>query len=129
MEAKILREQNWTVSFETSVLKCFFRGINFEINIEVCFLKCIFWESIFDNYFRLLVATFFIKFFTTSKASLVLACLNINLELLIIGCNQARYVSRRIYLEYLSPLGKSSGSLDKGWLGSTWWPMEWHGIL
>ena len=37
---------------------------------------------------------FFIKVSTTSKIFLVLTWLNTNLELLIIGCNQATYVSR-----------------------------------
>ena len=46
----------------------------------------------------------FIKLFTASKASLVLTCLNINLELLIIGCNQARYMSRGSCLECLPAL-------------------------
>ena len=58
----------------------------------------------------------FIKLFTTSKASLVLTCLSINLELLMIDWNQARHVS----LECLPPLGKSSASLGEGWVGSTW---------
>ena len=62
---------------------------------------------------------FFMKLFTTSKASLVLRCLNISLKLLIVGCNQARYVSRGTCLECLPPLGKSSASLGKGWVGST----------
>ena len=35
----------------------------------------------------------FIKLLTTSKIFLILTWLNINLELLKIGCNQARYVS------------------------------------
>ena len=47
-----------------------------------------------DQQLLINVATvFLIKPFTTCKASSVLPCLNINLELLIIGCNQARYVS------------------------------------
>ena len=41
--------------------------------------------------------------------------------LLIIGYNQARYVSRGTCSECLPPLGKSSASLGKGWVG-----MEWH---
>ena len=41
----------------------------------------------------------FIKIFTTSKTFLILAWLNINLESLIIGCNQARYVKRGTCLE------------------------------
>ena len=51
------------------------------------------------------VATIFSELFTTSKAPLILKpCLNINFELLIIGCNQARYVSRDTCLECLPPL-------------------------
>ena len=47
-----------------------------------------------DQQLLINVATvFLIKPFTKCKASSVLPCLNINLELLIIGCNQARYVS------------------------------------
>ena len=61
----------------------------------------------------------FIKHFTTSKTFLILAWLNINLESLIIGCNQDRYVSRGTCLELLPPLGKSSASLGKGWVEST----------
>ena len=41
-------------------------------------------------------------------------------ELLIIGCNQARYVSRDTCLECLPPLGNSSASLGKGWVESNW---------
>ena len=36
----------------------------------------------------------FIKLLTTSKIFLIFAWLNINFELLKIGCDQARYVSR-----------------------------------
>ena len=42
---------------------------------------------------------------------------------------EADSVHERGMLKCLSPLGKSSSSLLKGWLGSTWWPMEWHSIL
>ena len=41
----------------------------------------------------------FIKVFATNKIFLILTCLNINLRLLKIGCNQARYVSRDTWLE------------------------------
>ena len=41
----------------------------------------------------------FIKLFTTSKTCLILTWLNINPELVIIGCNQAKYVSRSTCLE------------------------------
>ena len=101
-----------------------------------------FGRAIFNNYFRCLVemtadsrfpvnvsTVFFIKLFTTSKASLVLTWLNINLELLTNGCNQARYVSRGKCLECLPPLGKSFASPDKVWLGRTWWLLAWHGAL
>ena len=40
-----------------------------------------------------------IKHFTTSKISSILTWLNINLELLKIGCNQTRYVSRGTCIE------------------------------
>ena len=62
----------------------------------------------------------FIKLFTTSKTFFIMAWLNINLELLIIGSNQARYVSRGTCLECLRRLGKSSASLGEDWVGSTW---------
>ena len=45
----------------------------------------------------------FIKLLTTGKIFLILAWLNINFELLKIGCNQARYVSRDTCLGWLSP--------------------------
>ena len=45
----------------------------------------------------------FIKLLTTSKVFLILAWLNINFELLKIGCNQARYVGRGTCLEWLPP--------------------------
>ena len=48
---------------------------------------------------------FFIKLFTTSKIFLILTWLNINFELLKIGCNQTRYVSRGTCLEWLPPQG------------------------
>ena len=41
----------------------------------------------------------FVKLFTTSKTFLILTWLNINLESLIIGCNQVRYVSTGTCLE------------------------------
>ena len=67
-----------------------------------------------DSRLLINVATvFFIKLFTTNKGSLVLTWLNINFKLLIIGCSQARCVSRGTCLECLPPLGKSSASL--GW--------------
>ena len=47
----------------------------------------------------------FIKIFTTSKIFSILTCLIINLNLLKIGCNQARYVSRGTCLEWLAPQG------------------------
>ena len=42
---------------------------------------------------------------------LILAWLNINFELLKIGCNQTRYVDRGTSLEWLPPPEKSSASL------------------
>ena len=42
---------------------------------------------------------------------------------------QVRYMSRDTHLKCLSPLEKPSTSLDKGRVGSIWWPMEWHEIL
>ena len=72
-----------------------------------------------DSQLLIKMVIFFIKLFTTSKTSLVLTCLNINLELLIIDCNQGRYASRDTCVESLQPLDKSSASLGKGWVGST----------
>ena len=54
----------------------------------------------------------FINLLTTSKIFLILAWLNINFELLNIGCNQTRYVGRCTCLEWLPPPEKSSASLD-----------------
>ena len=66
----------------------------------------------------------FIKLFTTSKIFLILTWLSISLKLLKIGCNQTRYVSRGICLEWLPPPEKSSASLGYkgGWeaLGEQW---------
>ena len=112
-------------------------------NIKMCFFKKNFWNTFFEEAITLgtwvkwllihdcwlMWPVFFIKIFTTSKASLVLICLNINLELLLIGCNQARYKNKDTCLECLPPLLKTSASLGKGWVGSTWWPMGWHGVL
>ena len=50
----------------------------------------------------------FIKLLTTG---MVLAWLNINLELLKIGCNQTKYVGRGTCLEWFPPPEKSSASL------------------
>ena len=47
----------------------------------------------------------FIKLLTTSKIFLILTWLNINFELLKIGCNQTRYGSRGTRLEWLPPQG------------------------
>ena len=51
----------------------------------------------------------FIKLVTTSR--MFLAWLNINLELIKIGCNQTKYVDRGTCLEWLSPPEKSSAPL------------------
>ena len=53
----------------------------------------------------------FINLFTTSKIFFILAWLNINFELLKIGCNPTRYVSRGTCIEWLPPPEKSSTSL------------------
>ena len=53
----------------------------------------------------------FIKLLTTSKIFLILAWLNINFELLKIGCKQARYVGRGTCLGWLPPPEKFSASL------------------
>ena len=69
----------------------------------------------------------FIKLLTTSKIFSILTWLNINFELLKIGCNQARYVGRGTCLGWLSPPEKSSTSLgdnmDKKHLCD-----QWHGM-
>ena len=69
----------------------------------------------------------FIKLLTTSK--MFLAWLNINLELLKIGCNQTKYAGRGTCPEWLPPPEKSSASLGDnkgGWeaLGD-----QWHGMV
>ena len=61
------------------------------------------------------ILCFFVKEFTTSKASLILTCSAINFKLLITGCSQAWYVSRGTFLECLPSLEKSIASLGKGW--------------
>ena len=45
------------------------------------------------------------------------------------GERQIRYVSRKTCLKHLSPLRKSSTSLGKVYLGSTWQSMAGHSIL
>ena len=60
-----------------------------------------------------IILCFFIKVFTTSKTFLILTYLNSNLELLITGCNEARYLSRGTSLECFPPIGKSTASLGK----------------
>ena len=68
----------------------------------------------------------FIKLLTTSK--MFLAWLDINLELVKIGCNQTKYLGRGTCLEWLPPPESSSASLgNKGvWeaLGD-----QWHGMV
>ena len=72
----------------------------------------------------------FIKLITTSKIFLILAWSNINFELLKIGCNQARYVSRGTCLGWLPLPEKFSASLgdnnDKKHLVTN--GMAWHGV-
>ena len=69
----------------------------------------------------------FIKLLTTSKIFSILTWLNINFELLKIGCKQARYVGRGTCLGGLSSPEKSSASLcdnkDKKHLRD-----KWHGM-
>ena len=55
---------------------------------------------------------FLLKFSPHVKAFPILTCIYANLELQLIGCNQANYVGRSTCLEWLSPLEKSSASLD-----------------
>ena len=75
---------------------------------------------------------FFIKLLNTSKIFLILAWLNINFELLKIGCNQTRYVGRSTCLELLPPPEKSSASLgdnkDKKHLCDQWHGMAWRPV-
>ena len=66
---------------------------------------------------------FLLKFSPQVKAFPILTCIYTNLELQLIGCNQAKYVGRGTCLEWLSPLGKSSASL--GMSVSDFW----HGIV
>ena len=53
----------------------------------------------------------FIKLLTTRKIFSILTWLNINFELLKIGCNQTRYFGRGTCLEWSPPPEKSSASL------------------
>ena len=91
-----LREQYWSVYFEMHFLMKLFL-----INLGN-WLK---WLLIRDCLLMwLLLCVFLIKVFSTSKPYLILTCSDINLVLLIIGCNQSRYVSRGTCLECLPPL-------------------------
>ena len=54
---------------------------------------------------------FLLKFSSQVKAFQILTCIYTNLELQLIGCNEAKYVGRGTCLEWLSPVGKSSASL------------------
>ena len=65
---------------------------------------------------------FLLKFSPQVKAFLILTCIYTNLELQLIGCNQAKYVGRGTCLEWLSPLGKSYASLGMSVSDL------WHGI-
>ena len=76
----------------------------------------------------------FIKLLTISKIFLIFVWLNINFELLKIGCNQSRYVGTDTCLEWLPPPEKSSASLgdnkDKKHLvtnGIAWRPVSHRG--
>ena len=69
----------------------------------------------------------FIKLLTTSR--MFLAWLNINLEMLKIGCNQTEYAGRGTCPEWLPPPEKSSappGNNKGAWeaLGD-----QWHGMV
>ena len=70
----------------------------------------------------------FIKLLITNKIFLILTWLNIKFELLKIGCNQTRYVSRGTCLEWLPPPEKFSAShgdnKDKIHLCD-----QWHGMV
>ena len=71
----------------------------------------------------------FINLLTASKIFLILAWLNINFELLKIGCNQARYVGRGTCLGWLPPPEKSSASLgvNKDKNSMVWCPVRHTG--
>ena len=62
----------------------------------------------------------FVKLLTTSKMFSILSWLNINFELLKIGCSKARYVGRGTCLGWLPPPEKSSASLGDNKDKSTW---------
>ena len=124
-----LKEQVWNVFLERPFWNAFFEEAIY--NTLGNWLKLV---DITDNWLKWLLnnkywlmwllCAFFINAFTTSKTFLVLTCLNINIELLIIGCSQARFVTRGTCLDCLPPLGKSSNSLGKGWMKSNWWRLE-----
>ena len=124
----------------TKVLKCIFLGSHFEecLCLEMHFMRDQFWRALmFWNEFfegaiilEFMVADycscgsiFFIKVFITSKIFVVLICINMNLELKKVGCNQARYESRSICLEWLPLLGISSASVGKSVSD------QWRGIV
>ena len=91
-----LREQYWSVDFEMHFLMKLFL-----INLG----NWLQWLLIRDCLLMwLLLCVFLIKAFSTSKPYLILTCSNINLVLLIIGCNQCRYISRGTCLDCLPPL-------------------------
>ena len=72
-----------------------------------------FWREPFQWLLISLAAAlyFLLKFSPQVKAFPILTCIYTNLELQLIGCNQAKYVGRGTCLEWLSSLGKSSASL------------------
>ena len=54
---------------------------------------------------------FLLKFLPQVKAFSILTCIYTNLELQLIGCNQAKYMGRGTCLDWLPPPGKFSASL------------------
>ena len=135
-----LMKQFWSVplfskaSFEaavmtcTHVLKCIFWESNFEVYLfsEMHFLRE--WISWFSDSWLLIspaavlfcfTLCFLLKSFTTGKTFSVLTCINKTLGSEWNGCKEVKHVSRGTCFEWLPPLGKSSASLGKGWVGST----------
>ena len=123
----------------TYIWKCIFWGSNFEDHLcsEMHFLRdnysgvngcwlvwLLLYAFVVADYFGW-CSIFFIKLFTTSKTFAILPCINLILELLQFGCNQARYVSGSICPEWLLPTRKSSASLGKH-VSSQWRGMVSH---
>ena len=102
---------SWCMLLKEFIINSYVTKVHFMKTVSMYFLKKQLFKSLWLLINMAAALYFFIKVLTTSKSFPILTCINANLKLWWVGCNQAMYVERSTCLEWLSPPGKSSASL------------------